>query len=281
MDVNIYNKLLALVSPKIQKRKTIVTLTPEPELAMTLLYLSQGASMQTVAWAYHVARCTVSIVIRETCTAICEVLFPIYLPTPSVNDFCKIEEGFRHSWQFPICVGALDGKHINIRVPKMSGSEFFNYKKTFSIVLMASCDADLNFTMIDIGAYGSQSDGGIFNNSTFGRVIQTGNISLPVDKPLPGTHIVVPHFLVADEAFPLKSYIMRPHPGISLNREKRIYNYRLSRARRTIENTLGILASQWCIFRTNIIADVQNVETIVAAVVCLHNFIRKEALQIS
>lgn len=74
---------------------------------------------------------------------------------------------------------------------------------------------------------------------------------------------------------------MRTYPGISLDKEKRVYNYRLSRVRRTIENTFGILASRWRIFRTNIIAEVDTVEKIVAAAVCLHKFVRKGELQVS
>lgn len=83
-----------------------------------------------------------------------------------------------------------------------------------------------------------------------------------------------PHYFVADEAFPLKSYILRPYPGKNLDIEKRIFNYRLSRARRTIENAFGILSSRWRILRNNVIADVETVEKIVAATICLHNFLR-------
>ena len=83
----------------------------------------------------------------------------------------------------------------------------------------------------------------------------------------------LPYFLVGDEIFPLKTWLMRPYPG-SLDNEHRISNYRLSRARRTIGNAFGILCACWRTFYTPIRAKVENVENFVLACLALHNYLR-------
>ena len=67
---------------------------------------------------------------------------PTQLKPPTEDDWKEIEYKFCTKWNFPNCLGALDGKHIVITAPWNSGSMYFNYKGTFSLVLMALVDAD-------------------------------------------------------------------------------------------------------------------------------------------
>ncbi|XP_022909476.2 uncharacterized protein [Onthophagus taurus] len=163
-------------------------------------------------------------------------------------------------WNFPNCLGALDDKHITIEAPANSGSLYFNYKKTFSIVLLALVDANYKFVAVDIGSYGKNSDGGIVANSALGKRLENATMNVPIDSPLPGTNIIAPYVILADEAFPLKKYLMRPYPG-SKNVEdnaKRIFNYRLCRGRRLVECAFGILSQTFRVYNRRLRAHPQN-----------------------
>lgn len=147
-------------------------------------------------------------------------------------------------WNFVNCIGAIDGKHIVVQAPAHSGSTFYNYHGCHSLVLLAICDANYCFTCVDIGAEGRQSDGGIFQRSDIGIAFENNLLNVPSPENV-SENCILPFVLVGDEAFPLKTYMMRPFPRKSLTYEKRIFNYRLSRARRIIESTFGLLVARW------------------------------------
>lgn len=217
---------------------------------------------------------TIGEIILETCDAIWDELSQIYLALPNHHEWKCIAQEIEKNTGMPNCIGSLDGKHIEIDCPPNAGSEYFNYKGYHSIVLLATCDANHCFTAVDIGAFGSESDGGVFARSEFGKKVLNDNNFLPPDSTLPNSNISFPHFFVADAAFPLKRHIMRPFPGRCISREKELFNKQLSRARVLIENTFGILAVKWRILLNSINAHPKNVIRIVKAVVTLHNFVK-------
>lgn len=71
------------------------------------------------------------------------------MPEPSVELWLEIAKRYYKKTNYPNCIGSIDGKHIRIRKPAKSGSYYSNYKKFFSIVLLAVADANCSFIAID------------------------------------------------------------------------------------------------------------------------------------
>lgn len=166
-----------------------------------------------------------------------------------------------------------------LQSPDNAGSSYYNYKNSHSIVLLGVCDAQYLLTQVDIGAYGRRSDGGIFRDSSMGQAFSKNENNLPEPAKLTVDGEPLPYVLVGDEAFQLTNYMLRPYSSRGgLNQDRRIFNYRLSRARRTIENVFGIMVSQWRLLKRPIDATVDNAIVYVQAITCLHNWLRLKEL---
>nr|CAI5865796.1 unnamed protein product [Callosobruchus analis] len=219
-------------------------------LQVVLRYLGSGDSMRSLQYLYRIPRNRVSSFLAPKKKTLCE----------------KIINGFNNKWNFPHCVGAIDGKHITIKCLKNSGSLFYNYKNQFIVVLFALVDDSYNFSCIDLGNYGSSSDGEIFANSSLYSAIEENKLDLPENS-----------LIVGDEAFPLKEYLMTPYPRRSNQiLKERIFNYRPCRARRVTENAFGILTNRFRILLRAIDLDLL-VSEIVKICCALHNWIGKSA----
>lgn len=189
------------------------------------------------------------------------------------EEWSSVADKFNSMWNFPHCVGTVDGKHVVIVAPPNSGSTYYNYKGTHSIVLMAIADAQYKFLYIDVGCNGRVSEGGVFNKCSFAAAMITGALNLPEESPLQGRTMDQPFVIVADDAFALRINVMKPFPGRSLNAAQRIYNYRLSRARRVVENAFGILSARFRVLLKAINLDANKAKRITLACCALHNFL--------
>lgn len=100
---------------------------------------------------------------------------------------------------------------------------------------------------------------------------------LPRPKSLPNTNTPVPYVFLGDSAFAISKHILKPFPQKNLIHDKRIFNYRLSRARRVVENAFGILSSRFRLFKKPIMIDVKNIDVIILACCALHNFLSRKS----
>ena len=270
MTPRIFDHLLDLIKPFLKHKLThTFPISPAERLAITLRILATGDSPQTVALSYRIGHSTIYSIFYETCAALWKALQPTYLPTPTLEKWLAISHGFWTHSNFPLCLGAINSKRVVIRTPPKSGSKC----SKGSIVLMTVADHEFKFTLVDIGSYGSDSDGGVFSKSGMKVAIENGSLNLPLLGALPTTEIEIPYMFVADEEFPLKTWLMRPFPGKDLNHDKRVFNYRLSRARRCGENAFGLLGAHWRIFQRPIEATPEHATLIVKAAIVLHNYL--------
>ncbi|CAN8023217.1 unnamed protein product [Ixodes persulcatus] len=151
---------------------------------MTLRYLSSGNPIMDIAMEFRVGLETACEAIHLTCQVLWEKLAPRYMKPPTEQDWQTIADAYWMRWQFPNCIGAVDGKHVQVEAPANSGSLYHNYKGTFSIVLMAVADSSYVFRLIDVGASGRMSDGGVLKRSQLASV---SKLACPDCPPVPSS----------------------------------------------------------------------------------------------
>lgn len=141
---------------------------------------------------------------------------------------------------------------------------------------MAVVNANYKFLMVNVGTNGRASDGGVFSDLAFFEKLKEDKLHIPDPEPLPAYSPNMPYVFVSDDAFPLMENIMKPYSHTTMKKEEIIFNYRLSRARRIVENAFGILASRFRILLKTINLSPEKVSTIVLTCCYLHNFLREK-----
>ncbi|XP_037571814.1 uncharacterized protein LOC119453839 isoform X2 [Dermacentor silvarum] len=306
MPPSTFEKLVRLVGPCITKRDTNMRRAKPPDhrLALTLRFLAAGATITEASSSFLSGRSTACYTVSEVCQALWDVLAPIYVACPSTADeWLKVAAEFEEKWQAPNCLGAIDEKRIRWECRRgKSFSQDPNSARNFIRRLLAVSDAQYRFLYVEIGHFSRKLDGSMFHRSELYRNIEDKKLGIPADSKL-GKCGPLPYFFAADETFPLETYVMRPYSGEELqalsdedtvadgqdttdqcanqnNQEihsRRVFNYRLSRARQVVDNAFGVMAAQWRILQRPLKVKDENIKKIILACVALHNFLLTES----
>ena len=217
------------------------------------------------------------LIARTVCEAIWRQFGPLIMPEPLEDVLKSSASKFRDLWCFTNCLVAIDGKHVSIQCVINEDSLYFTYKGFHSTVLLALVDAEYKFMAVDTGSYGKIVMA-MSSKPVVGEKLETGTLNVPPNTPLVENAVPMPYVIAGCETFPLKIYLLRPyskhHQGG--DESKKIFNYRLSRARRVVENAFGILASRWRVFHRSLDVHSETAEKVVLASCCLHNMLCKE-----
>ena len=203
-------EIASLITKKTAMMRQLI---PEIKIAITLKFLATGESYESLMYQFRVHSSTISKFVLIVCNKIYETFKGRILRLPGTTEEWEIvEHETRRLWQFPNCIGAADGKYIAIVHPSNSGSESYNYKGFFSIVLLVIVDCDYRFIFADVGSQGRISDGGKYRNSFLYRATKENSLELLSDKPLPVSNNPyygsqnaepMPYVFLADDVFPL------------------------------------------------------------------------------
>jgi len=179
MPPTMFDEVVQRLTPRITKNTTNFRKPLEPGLkvALTLRHLASGAKYTDMQYSWRVPHNTISNVVREVCDAIVEEYIDEQMTPPNTEaGWRQLADDWMRRWNFPHTIGAIDGKHVACKAPPDSGSEYYNYKGFFSIILFAMVTSDYKFLWVDVSGKGSSSDAHIYNNSELKDGLEKDNI---------------------------------------------------------------------------------------------------------
>ena len=269
---NTFEYLLHMVQNDIHRSDTTMrsAVPPKRRLALTLYFLASTAEYRTIGNLFGVSASFVCLCVRVVCRAIIKRLAK-FIEFPKKNQLREVIEGYEKTWGLPMCAGAIDGTHIPILAPSESHAEYVNRKGYHSIQMQAVVDCNYLYRDVVIGWPGSVHDARVFSNSAIFKKGNDGKL-FPIElaKEINGKEI--PPFIVADPAYPLLPWVLKGYPNDkNAPRRERIFNYRLSRARVTVENTFGRWKGRFIRFSKRVDMEVSSLVNVTYASCILHN----------
>ena len=115
------------------------SLSAEERLVVTLWVLASGDAQQSLNYSFRIGKATLSHIIAETSEMIHKCLKDEFLRAPKTQEeWEKVAESFEEFWNMPNAIGSIDGKRIRIQCPQLFGTQFYNFKWLFAMLITAS-----------------------------------------------------------------------------------------------------------------------------------------------
>ena len=276
-----FDELVETLRPSMEHQRTrIDNVDVETQVLTSIYHMAHGSSLRSLVPVFRISHASLHRFYVKTIDAIIKHVAPVHLKFPTTQqEWQSIADRFYERWQWPNCVGAIDGKHVRIEDHPGAGSLNFNYKQYHSLLLIAMVDADYRLVMVDIGANGRAGDARVWNTMRFNEMWAINRFPIPPPACLPGSTTTMRHFLIGDGGFPLMDGVMVPYTYTRLGQASddsyKKFNKALSRARQCVECTFALLHARFGIIRKALDCDEANAPKIIKAMCSLHNFIQE------
>ncbi|XP_047147356.1 putative nuclease HARBI1 [Vigna umbellata] len=243
----------------------------EEQVAQFLHIIGHNVKNRSVAFFFYRSGATVSKHFHNVLDAILS-LESEFLTQPSRDEVHPyVLNNNRFYPYFKDCLGAIDGTHVRVRVPRTDAPRFRGRKDWPTQNVFAACDFDMKFTYVLAGWEGTASDSRILKNA------------LDRDDPF-----VIPQgkYYLGDAGFMLKSTVLTPYRGVRYHLKeftrtgsqnaRELFNHRHSSLRNVIERTFGVLKKRFPIIASGSEPHygLETMTDIILACCILHNFIR-------
>jgi hypothetical protein len=274
MSRNSFLKLCDELRPHIEKKTTMMRppIDVEKQVGIMLYYLSDEGRLRKTANAFGVSRSSVSIIVRQVTRVISEYLGPKYIKLPVTKE--DVEEkvkGFYKAFNFPQCIGAIDGTHIEIKQPKSNPTDYINRKSRFSLNVQACCDYRYCFMDVVIKWPGSVHDARIFGNSKLNEMLRNEVIP-PCKRHVLDEEAPLPVFLLGDPAYPLMPYIMKEYAAGGSTPREQYFGYKLCSARNVIECSFGRIKARFSCLKRAMDINIDDLPLVIYACFVLNNY---------
>ncbi|KAK2450637.1 hypothetical protein QL285_009750 [Trifolium repens] len=253
-----------------RRRQDTIRSTIEEQVAKFLHIIGHNVKNRTVSFVFNRSGETVSLHFHNVLHAILALGEEFLVQPSGANVPPQILNNSRFYPFFKDCIGAIDGTHIRVKVPRAEAPRFRGRKEHPTQNILAACNFDMKFTYVLAGWEGTTSDSRILKDA----LTKQDPLIIPEGK-----------FYLGDAGFMLKRGLLTPYRGVRYHLKeyssrgpqnaKELFNLRHSSLQNVIERIFGVLKKRFPIIAsgTEPHYSFEVMIDIVLACCIIHNFL--------